>query len=74
MLLSWKGTPSAGIAFGALAVLAACFAWAVDINLTQRVSGSDPLQVAGPKGLVAGSINLAFAPKRICCTSAERCL
>ena len=61
VLLSWEGAPSGGFPFGALAILAACLAWALDNNLTQRVSGSDPLQVAGLKGLVAGSINLAFA-------------
>jgi len=44
-----------------LAVAAACLSWAVDNNLTQRVSGSDPVQVAGIKGLVAGCVNLALA-------------
>jgi drug/metabolite transporter (DMT)-like permease len=61
VLLSWEGTPAAGLPLGALAVIAACLAWAVDNNLTQRVSGSDPLQVAGLKGLVAGGINLTLA-------------
>ncbi len=31
------------------------------INLTRRVSGSDPMQVAGLKGLVAGGINHTIA-------------
>ena len=61
VLLSWEGAPSTGLPLGVLAVLAACFAWALDNNLTQRVSGCDPLQIAGLKGLVAGSINLATA-------------
>ncbi len=61
VLLSWEGAPAAGLPLGALAVIAACLAWAVDNNLTQRVSGSDPMQVAGLKGLVAGGINLAIA-------------
>jgi drug/metabolite transporter (DMT)-like permease len=61
VLLSWEGAPAAGLPLGALAVIAACLAWAVDNNLTQRVSGSDPLQVAGLKGLVAGGINLSIA-------------
>jgi drug/metabolite transporter (DMT)-like permease len=60
-LLSWEGAPAAGLPLGALAVIAACLAWAVDNNLTQRVSGSDPMQVAGLKGLVAGGINLTIA-------------
>ena len=61
VLLTWEGAPSTGFPFGALVILAACLAWALDNNLTQRVSGSDPLQVAGLKGLVAGGINLTFA-------------
>lgn len=61
VLLSWEGAPAGGLPLGALAVMAACLGWAVDNNLTQRVSGSDPLQVAGIKGLVAGSINVGLA-------------
>jgi len=61
VLLSWESAPAAGLPLGALAVIAACLAWAVDNNLTQHVSGSDPMQVAGLKGLVAGSINLTIA-------------
>jgi drug/metabolite transporter (DMT)-like permease len=61
VLLSWEGTPAGALPFGVLAVVLACAAWAVDNNLTQRVSGSDPLQIAGLKGLVAGAINLSLA-------------
>jgi len=61
VVLSWEGRPSGGLPFGVLAVVAACGGWAVDNNLTHRVSGSDPIQVAGIKGLVAGSINLSLA-------------
>jgi drug/metabolite transporter (DMT)-like permease len=60
-LLSWERAPDDGLPLGALAVMAACFGWALDNNLTQRISGSDPVQVAGIKGLVAGSINLLLA-------------
>mgnify|MGYP002713042417 CR=1 FL=1 len=60
-LLSWEGTPEGGLPIGSMAVMAACLAWALDNNLTQRVSGSDPVQVAGIKGLVAGGINLLLA-------------
>jgi drug/metabolite transporter (DMT)-like permease len=61
VLLSWEGTPAGVLPLGVLAIVLACFGWAVDNNLTQRVSGSDPLQVAGLKGLVAGAINLSLA-------------
>jgi len=46
---------------GALAVTGACLAWAVDNNLTRRVSAADPVVIAGLKGLVAGAANLAVA-------------
>lgn len=61
VLLSWRGAPAGGLPWGSLAVVGACLGWAVDNNLTQRVSGSGPVQVAGIKGLVAGCVNLALA-------------
>ena len=45
----------------ALAVLAACLAWAVDNNLTRKVSLADPRTVAMLKGLVAGATNTGLA-------------
>ena len=45
----------------ALCVVGACLAWAVDNNLTRKVSLSDATWVAAVKGLVAGVINLALA-------------
>lgn len=45
----------------ALAILGACFAWAVDNNLTRKVSLSDATFIAMTKGLVAGSTNLVLA-------------
>ena len=45
----------------ALAILAACFAWAVDNNLTRKVSLSDATFIAMIKGLVAGLTNLVLA-------------
>ena len=46
---------------GALAVAGACLAWAVDNNLTRKVSAGDPVVIAGLKGLVAGAVNLGIA-------------
>ncbi|GMU52913.1 MAG: hypothetical protein AMXMBFR33_20590 [Candidatus Xenobia bacterium] len=59
LLLSWEG--SLKLAPGALLVVAACFCWAVDNNLTQKVSGGDPLRIAALKGGAAGACNLAIA-------------
>lgn len=46
---------------GALAVAAACLCWALDNNLTQRLSLHDPATVALIKALGAGSCMLAIA-------------
>ncbi|HKW37572.1 MAG TPA: EamA family transporter [Burkholderiales bacterium] len=57
LLLSW---PSGGIStsLASLAVAGACLCWAVDNNLTRKISAGDPVQIAGIKGLAAGVINL----------------
>ncbi len=55
--LSWMGRPEVGVPWGSLAIVGACFAWAVDNNLTRKVSAGDPVQIAMLKGLVAGSVN-----------------
>ena len=60
-LLSWEQIPVLGVPWGALAIIGACFCWAIDNNLTRKVSASDPLQIAGIKGLVAGTVNLSIA-------------
>ncbi len=58
--LSWLGRPEAGVPWGTLAILAACIAWAIDNNLTRKVSAGDPITIAMLKGLVAGSANVAL--------------
>jgi drug/metabolite transporter (DMT)-like permease len=47
--------------WGALAVVGACAAWAIDNNLGQRLSLRDPVAVTQVKALVAGSVNVALA-------------
>lgn len=46
---------------GPLAVALACLCWAIDNNLTRKVSASDAVFVAGFKGLVAGLVNCSLA-------------
>jgi drug/metabolite transporter (DMT)-like permease len=60
VVLSWQ-PGDAGVAPGALLVVAACVAWAVDNNLTRKVSANDAMVIACLKGLVAGSVNLCIA-------------
>ena len=60
VLLSW---PSGAISTSlpALAVVGACLCWAVDNNLTRKISAADPVQIAAIKGLAAGAVNLCAA-------------
>jgi drug/metabolite transporter (DMT)-like permease len=58
IVLSWSGTPSISGLLGPLAIIGACLAWALDNNLTRKVSLADPLQIVEMKGLIAGPINL----------------
>lgn len=60
--LAWPAAGSgAADRTGLLAVAAACLCWAIDNNLTRRVSGADALFVAGTKGLAAGAVNTGLA-------------
>lgn len=60
LLLSWQ--PGAGgMTTGALFVAAACACWAIDNNLTRKISAHDATMIACLKGLVAGSVNLAIS-------------
>ena len=62
VVLSWGGgTGRLALPLGVLAIVGACLAWAVDNNLTQRVSGADPVGLAAIKGGTAGAVNLALA-------------
>jgi len=55
-VLAWQ--PGAGgVAPSAMLIVAACLAWAVDNNLTRRISANDALSIACLKGLVAGAVN-----------------
>jgi drug/metabolite transporter (DMT)-like permease len=60
-LLSWEGHIAWGSTWGPLAVAGACLCWAIDNNLTQKVSAADPVQIAQLKGLVAGVVNTGLA-------------
>jgi drug/metabolite transporter (DMT)-like permease len=59
-LLAWQGRLDWGGLSGPLAIAAACLCWAIDNNFTQKVSASDPLQIAALKGAAAGTVNLAI--------------
>ncbi|SFC62991.1 Permease of the drug/metabolite transporter (DMT) superfamily [Polaromonas sp. OV174] len=60
LLLSWE-PGGATFSPGALLIVGACLCWAVDNNLTRKVSTNDAMLVAGLKGLLAGVSNTALA-------------
>ena len=46
---------------GLSAIALACTCWAIDNNLTRKVSASDPVFIASTKGLLAGIVNCTIA-------------
>src|SRR5438105_14207768 len=61
MVLECSATEAARLSGGAVLIAGACLGWAIDNNLTRKVSASDPLQIAAMKGLVAGGVNIGIA-------------
>jgi drug/metabolite transporter (DMT)-like permease len=60
VVLAWEPGPS-GVSAGALLIALACLCWAIDNNLTRRISSADATLIACAKGLVAGAVNLGIA-------------
>lgn len=62
ILLSWPhdGASQQSL-FGLLAIAGACLCWAIDNNLTRKISVGDPFFIAGGKGLVSGIMNTGLA-------------
>lgn len=46
---------------GSLAIACACLCWAIDNNLTRKISSADSLFIAGSKGFVSGVVNVGLA-------------
>jgi drug/metabolite transporter (DMT)-like permease len=61
VLLSVQRFGLGGPMLGAMAIVGACLCWAIDNNVTRPISGSDPAQIAGIKGIVAGCMNIGIA-------------
>src|SRR5207249_4549824 len=61
VLAGGGGDPVGGDPLGPIAIAAACLAWAIDNNLTRKVSSTDPVRIAMLKGCVAGAMNVAIA-------------
>lgn len=61
VFLTWSDETGGTTSLWSLAIVGACFAWAIDNNLTRRISAGDPVQIAGIKGMVAGIVNTGIA-------------
>ncbi|MFA5826079.1 MAG: DMT family transporter, partial [Gallionellaceae bacterium] len=61
LVLSWPQEARFSGMWPALALLGACLAWAIDNNLTRKVSLSDASFIAMIKGVVAGATNLVLS-------------
>ncbi len=61
LLLAWTPREPGQASLGSLLIAVACLCWALDNNLTRKVSASDAVAIAGLKGLVAGAVNLSLA-------------
>jgi drug/metabolite transporter (DMT)-like permease len=61
LAVAWQ--PGVGVQSdrAALLVAGACLAWAIDNNLTRKVSGGDPTIIAALKGSMAGAADLVIA-------------
>jgi drug/metabolite transporter (DMT)-like permease len=58
--LAWPGEALSAQG-GALLIVGACACWALDNNLTRKVSAGDALSIACLKGLAAGGVNVLLA-------------
>ena len=61
LILAWMPGEYGRVSMGSLLIALACVCWALDNNLTRKVSASDAVTIAGLKGLIAGAVNLGLA-------------
>src|SRR2546426_700308 len=78
--LAWQPAGRLGVEPAALLIVAACLGWAIDNNLTRKVSGGDPVLIAAVKGGAAGTVRclwcvtmrIRIIPTFIIATSIDR--
>ncbi|MBL8686458.1 MAG: DMT family transporter [Alphaproteobacteria bacterium] len=61
VILAWSEQSKIESILGAAMVITACLAWAVDNNITRKISTANPLKIVAIKSLVAGSTNVGLA-------------
>jgi drug/metabolite transporter (DMT)-like permease len=60
VVLSYSEAPELAGWLGPVCITGACLCWAIDNNITQKISDRDPVQIAALKGLLAGTVNCAI--------------
>lgn len=60
LALNWAPVEAGIDPWGATAIALACLAWAIDNNVTRKISLADPVQIAAIKGAIAGPTALAI--------------
>ena len=63
-LLTAQGSTGNADVLGGVLIVAACLGWAIDNNLTQRLSVRDPFQIVTVKTGVAATVNITLAVVR----------
>jgi drug/metabolite transporter (DMT)-like permease len=63
-LIGLQGGRSDFDVVGAVLIVSACLGWAVDNNLTQRLSVRDPFQIVAVKTGIAAAVNISLALAR----------
>lgn len=61
VLLSWQGGLDSSHLSASIWIVAACFCWAMDNNLTRKIAAANPLQIAMLKSFIAGATNTSLA-------------
>lgn len=61
LLLAYDPAMPLSLSLNSLAVAGACLMWALDNNLTRKISASDPTTIAIVKGMAAGAVNTGLA-------------
>lgn len=61
VVLSVNLSDGIALSAGILLIAGACVGWAIDNNLTRKVSGANPAQIACLKGIAAGITNVSVA-------------
>jgi len=59
--LGWQPGSAFSVSTGSLAIVAACFCWALDNSFTRNIAEANPVHITATKGLVAGTINCGIA-------------